>query len=253
MCAIPSGRDGPSLRSPHAITRLGCGAIQSLTRGAGPEKMAAVFAAEQPRLLLPPVHPFSTDRIDTVRSNKTIYVRFDLNDSSIPPEAVGRPLTLVASDTTVRILDGTAEIARPQRTWDRHQLVLDPAHQQAVLKAQRKAFHSTPAGRLELLAPESKTLLDLAFQQGESAGTQTAQRLKRRDEYGPVALRRAIVEALERNTPRASSVAFLLRRQLRPTRLALDLSRSPQAQSVDVRPHDWETYWRLALTCTGLS
>jgi hypothetical protein len=34
-----------------------------------------------------------------IRSAKTIYVRFDLNDYSIPPNAVRRPLTLVASDT----------------------------------------------------------------------------------------------------------------------------------------------------------
>jgi hypothetical protein len=28
--------------------------------------------------------------METVRSRKTIYVHFDLNDYSIPPEAVGR-------------------------------------------------------------------------------------------------------------------------------------------------------------------
>ena len=109
---------------------------------------------------------FATDRIETVRSRKTIYVRFDLNDYSIPPEAVGRPLTLVASDITVRILDGSLEIARHARSYDRHQLVLDPAHQEAVLKIKRKAFHSTPGGRLEQAVPESKTLLDLAFAAG---------------------------------------------------------------------------------------
>ena len=40
------------------------------------------------------------------RSHKTIYVRFDLNDYSIPPGSVGRPLTLIASETTVRVVDG---------------------------------------------------------------------------------------------------------------------------------------------------
>ena len=54
-----------------------------------------------------PLHPFSTDLDLPVRSAKTIYVRFDLNDYSIPPEAVRRQLTLVASDTLVRILDGS--------------------------------------------------------------------------------------------------------------------------------------------------
>src|SRR5579872_1258539 len=62
--------------------------------------LADVFTEEQSRLLPPALHTFSTDRIETVRSGKTIYVRFDLNDYSIPPEAVGRQLTLVASDIT---------------------------------------------------------------------------------------------------------------------------------------------------------
>jgi len=207
-----------------------------------------VFADEQPRLLSPPLHPFSADRIETVRSHKTIYIRFDLNDYSIPPEAVGRTLTLVASDTTVRILDGTVEFARHPRTYDRQKQVLDPLHQEAVLKAKRKAFHATAAGRLEQVAPETRTLLDLAFAQGESAGSQTAQLMKLLDEHGPAAFRRAIAEALERNTPRACSVAFLLRRQPRLRRVALDLSHHPQAQSVDVRPHDLETYDELART-----
>jgi transposase len=210
--------------------------------------VAEVFAEEQPRLLTPPVHPFPTDLVLPVRAAKTIYVRFDLNDYSIPPEAVGRQLTIAASDTLVRILEGTAEIARHHRTYDRHQLVLDPAHQEAVLKTKRKAFEATPAGRLTLAAPESKTLLDLAFAQGESAGSQTAQLLKLLDLYGPAALRRAINEALERTTPRASSVAFLLRKQQRsaPAPLAVDLSRHPAAQSIEVRPHDLETYDELA-------
>jgi hypothetical protein len=30
-----------------------------------------------------------------VRSHKTIYVRFDLNDYSIPPEAVGRSSSII--------------------------------------------------------------------------------------------------------------------------------------------------------------
>jgi len=216
--------------------------------GGDDRTLADVFAEEQPRLLPPPLHAFSTDRIEAVRSHKTIYVRFDLNDYSIPPEAVGRPLTLVASDVTVRILDGSFEIARHHRSYDRHQLVLDPAHQEAVLKIKRKAFHSTPGGRLEQAVPGSKTLLDLAFAQGESAGAQTAQLMKLLDQYGAAAFRCAIAEALQRNTPRASSVAFLLRRQHRTAPLGLDLSHHPQAQALDIRPHDLETYDELART-----
>ena len=205
-----------------------------------------VFAEEQPRLLALPWHSFNAVCVETVCSRKTIYVRFDLNDYSIPPEAVGRPLTLIASDSTVRILDGTMEVARHLRSWDRRQLVLDPAHQQAVVKLKRKAYDSTPSGRLEQAVPESRTLIDLAFAQGESAGTQTAQLIRLLDQHGAAALRRAIIEALDRNTPRASSVAFLLRAQPKPVRAMVDLSHHPLAQSVDVRPHDLETYDELA-------
>src|SRR6267378_3500444 len=106
-------------------------------------RVAWAFAEEQPRLLPLPVHPFPTDLILPIRSQKTTYIRFDLNDYSIPPEALGRPLTLVASDSVVRILDGTQEIARHTRSYDRHQQVLHPPHQAALLQLKRKAFHST--------------------------------------------------------------------------------------------------------------
>ena len=63
------------------------------TSGPGPTIAIApsprLFAEERPRLLPLPAHEFSTDRVVVVRSAKTIYVRFDGNDYSIPPEAVG--------------------------------------------------------------------------------------------------------------------------------------------------------------------
>jgi hypothetical protein len=163
---------------------------------------------------------------------------------------VGRLLTLVASDTLVRILDGTQEIARHRRSYDRHNPVLDPVHQQALLQLKRKALPSTPTGRLAQAVPESETLLDLAFARGESAGSQTAQLLKLLDLYGAPALRQAIREAQQRDTPRASSVAFLLRKRQQAASssppLAVDLSRHPEVQSIEVQPHDLETYDDLA-------
>jgi len=205
-----------------------------------------VFEEERPRLLPHALHPFPTDRIETVQSRKTIYVRFDLNQYSIPPSAVGRQLTLAASDTHLRILDGASEIAHHRRSYDRGDVVLDSAHQDAVLETKRKAIHSRPAGRLEQLVPEAKTLLDQAFAHGESAAREASRLTQLLEEYGVTALRGAIREALERSTPRASSVAFLLRRLPRLRPVAIDLSRHPEAQSLDVRPHDLEIYDELA-------
>lgn len=208
-----------------------------------------VFEQERASLLPLPAHPFETDLVLPVRSRKTIYVRFDLNDYSIPPSVVGKPLTLVASDTQVRILDGSLQVARHVRSYDRHRPILDPTHQEALLEEKRKALGSTPAGRLTLAIPEAEEFLQAAFERGESAARQSGQLLKLLDAYGAEELRFALLEALKRDTPRASSVAFLLkkrerlREQVRP--LPVDLSRRPELAQVDIQTPDLESYDEL--------
>jgi transposase len=212
--------------------------------------VAEAFAEEKPYLLPLPAHRFDTDLLVPGHTGKTIYVRFDLNDYSIPPEAVGRPLTVAASESTVRILEGTREIARHRRCYDRRQQVLDPAHQEELLKEKRKALGSTRGGRLAQAVPESEALLDAAFSRGESAQSQTTQLLNLLDLYGAKELRAAICEALERKTPRASSVAFLLNQRQRSTRRRtpspVDLSRHPELESLSVTPQSLEHYDELA-------
>ena len=66
--------------------------------------VAQAFEEEAPHLLTLPTHRLETDLVVAAHSEKTIYIRYDLNDYSIPPTSVGRPLTLIASETTVRIL-----------------------------------------------------------------------------------------------------------------------------------------------------
>jgi hypothetical protein len=78
--------------------------------------VAEVLAEEQPRLLPLPAHPFETEVMRTVVSGKTPYVRFDRNSYSIPHTHVQRPLTLLASASTVRVITGTEEIARHARS-----------------------------------------------------------------------------------------------------------------------------------------
>ena len=211
--------------------------------------VAQAFEEEQPRLLPLPEHPFPTDLVCAVQSKKTIYIRFDLNDYSIPPHAVGRPLTLVASDSQVRILDGTEELACHHRFYDRGQLVLDPTHQQELLQEKRKAIGSTPGGRLEQAVPESGALLEAAFARGESTHSQTAQLLKLLDTYGPAELREAIREALEHGTPRVSSVAFLLRKHQRSRErrapVPVDLSQHPELAALNMQPQNLEVYDEL--------
>jgi transposase len=210
------------------------------------------FAEEAPRLLPLPSHPFETDLILPVRSQKTLYVRFDTNDYTIPPACVGRTLSLVASDKHVRILDGTREVARHRRSYERQQRIEDPAHIEALLAEKQRAHGSTPCARLIGAVPEAEAFLDAAFARGESAAILTQRLLLLLDDYGHKALRAAVQEALDKRTPRLSSVAHILakrRRQAgRLTVLPVDLSRRPDLKDLYVRPHASETYDALSDT-----
>ena len=210
------------------------------------KSVAQALDEERERLLPLPVHPLDTDHVQPVRSGKTIYVRFDLNDYSIPYTAIRQPLTLVASDTTVRILDGQDEIARHRRSYDKRRQVTDPTHQQALLEHKRRALGATPDGRLVAVAPEVESLLEAALERGEPVGAQTAELRRMLDDYGATDFRAAVREALDRGTPRASSVAYLLnrrrrrRRQRRP--LPVQLTQRPELEDLHVQPHDPEIY-----------
>jgi transposase len=217
--------------------------------GDGTRKVAEIFEEEKPSLLKLPANPFETDLLRTVRSDKTIYVRFDLNDYSIPPHAVGRPLTLVASPNTIRILDGTAELARHRRSYDRLARVEDPDHIEALLKQKQRALGSAPGTRLEQVVPESRQLLDASFKRGESVSHQIKKLLGLLDDYGAAELRLAVCEALARHTPHASSVAFILSRRRRSLRLRpmpVDLSRHPELAALSVPTHQLEVYDELS-------
>lgn len=207
--------------------------------------VADVFEEEKPLLLALPVHPFDSELVRPIRSGKTIYVRFDLNDYSIPPAQVGRTLTLAASLSTIRLFDGAVEVARHPRSYDRHQLILDPAHQDALLAEKRKAFASTSGSRLASAVPESESLLLAVFQRGESPKRQARLLLSLLDDYGASELRAAIREALDRDTPFASSVAFILQKRWRSSQRRPVPAVAPsrvELAGIHVQPHNPETY-----------
>jgi transposase len=204
-----------------------------------------VFQEEKARLLPLPAHPFECDLIKSVRSDKTSYVRFDQNDYSIPYQMVGRPLTLAASPTSVRVLDGRTQIAHHRRSYDRHQQIEDPAHTAALLEQKRKALGATPSGRLKAAVPDIERFLIAAFDRGESVARQTHRLLQLLDDYGACELAGAVSEALEQDTPRANSVAFILERRRRAHQrlvLPVDLSRHPHLADLSVPTHQLELY-----------
>lgn len=204
------------------------------------------YEQERPRLLPQPLHPFPTEHVAAIHTQKTPFVRFDGNDYSVPHTAVGRPLTLVASSTTVRLMDATVEIARHARCWDRHLRVEDPAHLKALLAHKRAAGGATRLSALLSVLPAAEPFLQAAVARGESERSQAEKLARFVTDYGPELVQKALAEAVDHGTPNASSVAFLLQRLARARKarppLAVSIPSRPELLDVVVAPHDPSRY-----------
>ncbi len=205
-----------------------------------------VFAQEQPQLLGLPDNPFPTDERVAVNSGKTPYVRFDLNDYSIPHTHVQRQLTVVASPRQVRILDAAEIIAEHPRSYDKAAQIEQPAHLEALTAVKRQARHHRAQDRLAQAAPSSTRLLSAAAERGQPLGAIATALLDLLEQYGAAELEAAIDEALQQDVPHPNAVRLSLQRRReqrgQPPPLALNLPEDPRVRNIVVRPHALEDY-----------
>ena len=204
---------------------------------------------EQSRLLPLPEHGFDPCITHPVASGKTPYVRFDRNDYSIPHTLIRKPLTLVASDTTVRILDGDREVARHERCWDRRQQIEDSKHLAELADEKRKAREHRGRNRLIASCAEAHAFLAEVAVHGNHLGGTTARLLRLLDQYGAVELDAAIAEAYRREAFAAQSVAHILDQRSRargvPATVDPVLPDDPRVRDLVVTPHPLDHYDRI--------
>jgi len=217
-----------------------------LVPGRRDHSVLAALAAEQPRLLPLPEHPFACQLLRAVSSGKTPYIRFDGNDYSIPHTLVRRPLTLVASEHHVRLLDGTTEVARHARSYDRGQRVEDDAHLAGLVAEKRRAHALRGRDRLRAACPQAEAFLEALAVRGHPLTSETTQLLRLLDQVGAIPLDSALTEALTRGAISAASVAHVLelRRRARrqPPLLDLVLPADPRVRDLRVTPHAPSAY-----------
>lgn len=208
-----------------------------------------VLKHEQGRLLRLPEHPPSTDRVESVRSGKQPYLRFDCNDYSIPHELVRLPLTVAASDTRVRVLDADRVVADHARNWNKRQVIEDVAHLDALVREKKRARELRGRDRLRALCPHADALLDELAQRNEPLRPCTARLNQLLDAYGAEALDAAIAETLDGGSPAVGSVAYRLERARRAAGdtvpLAIEMPAHVRAKDVVVVPHDMRAYDEL--------
>src|SRR5215469_11257721 len=207
------------------------------------------FTAEAPYLRQLPDNAYPLIERVEISVNKTPYVRFDLNDYSIPHTHVRRTLTVLADLHQVRIVDGSHVLACHPRSYDKGAQVERPEHIEALVQYKRAARGHRATNHLTLAAPASQTLLLRAAERGDNLGSITATLMRLLERYGAAELQAAITEALERNVPHPNAVCLALERRReqrnQPPPIAVNLPKHVQEKDASVKPHSLDVYDQL--------
>jgi transposase len=219
--------------------------------------VAEAFAQEQTHLIALPDNPYPTEERLVVHVGKTPYVRFEGNDYSVPHTQVRRSLSVAASLTTVRLLDGATVIAQHPRSFDQGQQIEDPAHIADLVAAKRAAAAHRGLDRLAHAAPASQALLQQAAARGTPLTRATRELVELLDAYGAAEREQAIAEALTHDVPHPNAVRQALERRReqreQPPPLTLTLPDNDKVRGIVVRPAALASYDQLHTPATESS
>ncbi|MGH9380406.1 MAG: IS21 family transposase [Thermoanaerobaculia bacterium] len=208
-----------------------------------------VFEEERECLLPLPDDAFSTEERVEVTVGKTPYLRFDLNDYSVPHDRIRRTLSVLASLSSVRVFDAEELVATHPRSFSRGEQIEDPEHVRALVQQKRNARQSRGLDRLAHTVPDSRELMRRLAERGRNLGSATAALLRLLDLYGREELAAAAEEALAKDSPHPHSVRLILERRARqrglPPPVTVRLPEDPKIRNLTVTPHDLAGYDRL--------
>ncbi|MCL2824785.1 MAG: IS21 family transposase [Polyangiaceae bacterium] len=215
------------------------------------QKVCEAFEDEKTSLLPLPDAPFPDEERVEVHSGKTPYVRFDLNDYSIPHDRCRRALTVFATENRVRIVDNAEQIAEHERSWGKGHQIEDTAHILELVERKKQAARSRHIDRLIHACPSSRSLFKLVADQGATLRSLVSGMDKLLSQFGPKMLESAIAIAVKNNTPYLRALRFTLdqqqQQQHRPPPVELHLSPQVRAMSRPVQAHALSNYDMLRM------
>jgi transposase len=208
------------------------------------------FEVDRDSMLELPANPFPTEERVEVSVGKTPYVRFDLNDYSVPHTLVGRTLVVTATLDQVRILDGNQIVATHARTFDRDRQIEDPAHIEALIERKHHARKERGMDRLHQAVPGTRQFLRAIAERGGNLGSTTNRLLGLLEANGADALERAVQEAVASETPHLAAVHQILERHRRELGQAppipVELPDNPRVRNLVVKSQPLAAYDELA-------
>jgi len=209
----------------------------------------ACFEEEQSRLLALPAEPFPCEERIIVRAAKTPYVRFDLNDYSIPHTHVRRTLEVLAGVETLRIVEGSTVLAVHPRSFDRGQQIEQACHVQALVDHKRAGRAHRAIDRLHHAAPSAAKFFALAAERGVHLAALTRGLVELMQAHGAAALESALLAALREDTAHLGAVRHFIdlhrARRGQPPPIPVTLPNDPRVRDITVRPHCLTDYEQL--------
>jgi hypothetical protein len=197
-----------------------------------------------------PDNPFPAEEKLAVSVGKTPFVRFDLNDYSVPHQQVRRNLTVIADEQQVRIINEHQTLASHPRHYGKGEQIVQDAHLEALVQHKRQAKGHSGQHRLQAACAQTEQLLQQAIERGHTLGASVRHLLESLDAYGSQAYCQAVNQALASDSPHANGVAQILQcereKQQQPPPLRIPVE-NPKAR-VQVKAPSLASY--KSLTCT---
>lgn len=211
--------------------------------------VAEVFEQEKTSLLTLPTNPFLINQRLEVKVGKTPYVRFDLNDYSVPYNYVCKILTVEASLEMVFIFSGIEKIAEHMRSFDKGEQIENPAHIAELLDRKSAAKLHRGQDKLTHAVTSGANFLKAAAEYGYQLGSTTAGLLKLLELYGAAELEIGLQEAIKKCLPHQNTVRLILeQRRTEQNKLPpinIPLPDDSKAKHVVVQPHSLSNYDQL--------
>ena len=205
-----------------------------------------VYSAEKEKLLpLPQKHWIATERL-VVNVPKVPFIRFDLNNYSVPWKFAGQQVTVEFDDLNVRFFKEGEVLAEHTRCFGKGETLETKIHFEGLADFKNRAKKHSGLARLKAAVPVAQEFVEILSDRGENPGGIVNSLLNLLEIYGRKNLEEAITEVVIQDTPRLKSIHFVLKRldaaSKKPLSVPAQIASNSKTQNVTVEYHTPKRY-----------
>lgn len=232
-----AGRRFRDLEDINQQARHWCTEVAAIRRCPGDSDITVHDAFEQERAVLRSTEtPYDSDDAVVAHVGKTPYLRYDLNDYSVPHEYVQRALSVRASPCQVRIYDAQQLVALHPRHYGKAEQIEDPKHIEALKRSKGQSRQHSPQQRLYRQVPDSERFLQITVERGQSLNHSVRDLNAWLDQYGAEQLQLALQQTMAQSCYHTEGVLQTLEKQREQLSLPAPLAITLPDKALDHPP-----------------